>query len=413
VNVFIIGGGAAGLMAAVTAAGAGASVTIAEPNDKPGRKLRITGKGRCNVTNDTDVRGVIANTPTGGKFLTSALTAFPPAETMAFFESIGVPLKTERGGRVFPVSDDANDIADALTDRAYRLGAVFKKDRVLEIICKDGAAKAVRLKSGGIVPADAVITATGGEGYPKTGSTGDGYLFAESAGHTVSKRRASLVPLTSPDAFCGAMQGLSLRNIKMKVFEAPPADSKKTLYEDFGELLFTHFGLSGPLALSASAHMRVPGVTYRLSVDLKPGLTDAQLEARLIRDLTENANKNFINSLGGLLPRLMIPVITERSAIEPEKKSHSVTKLERSRLFALLRSFDIIVDGTRPIDEAIITSGGVSTKEIVPATMESKLIRGLYFAGEVLDCDAYTGGFNLQIAWSTGRAAGKAAASRV
>jgi predicted Rossmann fold flavoprotein len=389
------------MFAAIVAARRGLRVTVFEPNAQLGRKLRITGKGRCNVTNDCTVADVIANVPTGGKFLMSALHAFPPSAAISFFEDLGVPLKTERGGRVFPVSDNANDVADALVREMRRLGVEILRGRVSAVNAADGSVTSVTA-DGDTLPCRAVIVATGGVSYPATGSTGAGYAIARAHGHTVAEPRASLVPLVSPDAFCGEMMGLSLRNVAMNVYDG----EKKPIFQDFGELLFTHFGLSGPLALSASAHMRDFGKReYRVALDLKPALDETTLDARLVRDLRENANRDFINALDNLLPRLMIPVIVARSGIDPHTKAHSVTREERRRLLEMLKSFDVAVSGTRPVAEAIITSGGVSTRELVPATMESKLTRNLHFAGEVLDCDAYTGGYNLQIAWSTAYAA--------
>jgi predicted Rossmann fold flavoprotein len=401
-DVVVIGGGASGMMAAITAAARGKSVLLVETGET-GHKLRITGKGRCNVTNDCAAREAIENIPTGGKFLNSAMAAFPPKETMRFFESLGVPLKTERGGRVFPQSDKAGDIVNALKRETQRAGVTQKRGRALGIDVSDGAVSGVHV-SGETVPCRAAIICTGGLSYPLTGSTGDGYAMARELGHTVTQTRPSLVPLNAPG--CGEMQGLSLRNVRMRVYDG----GKKHIYEDFGELLFTHFGISGPLTLSASAHMREFGAkSYYVTLDLKPALDEQTLDKRLLRDFEKFQNRDFSNALGELANRLMIPVLIARSGIDPETKVHSITKQQRAALISLFKSFRIDITSPRPIDEAIITSGGVALREIVPATMESKLVRGLHFAGEVIDADAYTGGYNLQIAWATGRAAGRSA----
>ncbi|MDR0838483.1 MAG: NAD(P)/FAD-dependent oxidoreductase [Oscillospiraceae bacterium] len=405
-DAVVIGGGAAGMFSAIVAAERGARVMLVEPNNVLGKKLRITGKGRCNVTNDCAEREVIANIPTGGKFMQSAIYAFPPGRATEFFERLGVPLKTERGRRVFPVSDNANDVANALTRRLRELGVEVRRARAEKVVTSDGAVSAVI--AGGEVPCRSAVIATGGVSYPATGSTGDGYRLARELGHTVTPTRGSLVPLVSPDAFCAEMQGLALKNVRITVTDG----GRKPVFEDFGELLFTHFGISGPLTLSASAHMREFGAKeYAVSVDLKPALDEATLDRRILRDFEKFKNRDFANSLGELVNRLMIPVIVARSGIDGEKKVNSVTREERGRLLGLLKSFGIRISGPRPVDEAVITSGGVETREIVPATMESKLVRGLYFAGEVIDADAYTGGYNLQIAWATGYAAGVAAAA--
>ncbi|MDR3310098.1 MAG: NAD(P)/FAD-dependent oxidoreductase [Oscillospiraceae bacterium] len=398
-DAVVAGGGAAGLFAAVTAARRGLSVLIAEPNEIPGRKLRITGKGRCNVTNDCAVGEFLRNVASGEKFLKSALYGFPPSAAVDFFEKLGVPLKTERGRRVFPQSDDANDIADALAGECVRLGVATSRAKLTDVKTADGRIASVTA-GGEKVPCRSVILATGGLSYPKTGSTGDGYRLATALGHTVTATSASLVPLVSPDADCGEMQGLSLKNVRLRVYGA----EGKPVFDDFGEALFTHFGLSGPLVLSASAHMR--SFPYRAVFDLKPAIPDGELDARLVRELAGSANRDFRNALGGLLPRLMIPIFVRRSGIDPYKKCNSVTRAERLRTAALLRAFEVEISGTRPVDEAIITRGGVSAAEVNPRTMESKLVPGLHFAGEILDCDAYTGGYNLQIAWSTAFAAG-------
>ncbi len=391
-------------MAAITAAELGANAVIIEPGDRPLKKLRITGKGRCNVTNDCDADTVIKNTPVNGKFLYSALKSFPPSETKAFFERLGVPLKTERGNRVFPVSDRAGDVAEALVRRAEELGVRLIRDRALDVVTDgNGSVEALKCANTDVICSAAVI-ATGGLSYPATGSTGDGYGMAKRLGHTVTGLRPSLVPLTSPDEDCRMMQGLSLRNVRLTV----KRDGKE-IFSGQGEMQFAHFGLTGPLVLSASAHMRREG-NYEAEIDLKPALDADKLDARILRDFAENINRDFRNALGELLPRLMIPIAVSRSGIPPETKVNSVTRAQREELVRLLKHFTVRISGTRPVEEAVITSGGISVKEIVPATMGSRLVNGLFFAGEIIDTDAYTGGFNLQIAWATGRAAGKAAA---
>ena len=405
-RVVVVGGGPAGMMAAITAAESGAHVTLLEPNERLGKKLNITGKGRCNVTNDTDLPGLLANIPRNGKFLYSAFTHWGSADTMAFFERLGVPLKVERGSRVFPVSDRAFDISAALERRLKALRVRWAHDRAVDIETADGAVRAVR-GEGETYPADAVILATGGVSYPATGSTGEGHRMAEAAGHTVTPLRGSLVPLRDYGA-CRELQGLSLRNVELTVFE-----NDKKLYSDFGELLFTHFGVSGPLVLSASAHMRRFGQKkYRLEIDLKPALEETQLDKRLLSDFAKYANHDFCNALGDLLPQKMIPVVVRLSEIPPHEKVHDLTREQRRNLVHLLKHFPVDISGPCPVTDAIVTAGGVKTKEIDPKTMESKAVKGLYFAGELIDVDAYTGGFNLQIAWATGRAAGMAAAEQ-
>ena len=397
----VIGGGAAGLMCALTAAQRGLNTALLEPNQKLGRKLRITGKGRCNLTNNCDVRQFMANIPGDGRFLYSAVNRFGMAEVMAFFEQAGLPLKTERGSRVFPVSDNANDVADTLARLCKKAGVQVLHTAAREILVSDGAVCGVVTGEGTLFcPAAAVCT--GGLSYPLTGSTGAGYRFAEILGHTVTPRRPSLVPLVSGDEYCAEMQGFSLKNVTLSAYE-----DDKLIYQELGEMLFTHFGVSGPLVLSASAKMRRMGeAKYRLSIDLKPALDEKKLDARLLRDIEENPNRSFKNLLGGLAGRSMVPVLIRLSGIPEDKPGREITREERLRLGKLLKAFPVSVEGFRPIDEAIVTSGGVSTKELSPRTMESKLVSGLYFAGEVLDLDAYTGGFNLQIAWSTGYVAG-------
>ena len=400
-----MGGGAAGLMAALTAAEEGAQTLLLEGQARPARKLRITGKGRCNVTNDCAPEEVLRNVTRNARFLHSAIRAFPPSEVMAFFEALGVPLKTERGNRVFPVSDRAGDVADALIAQVERRARILRL-RADEILTDGGAVSGVR---GGdaLVECSSLILCTGGLSYPATGSTGDGYAMASALGHTIVTPSPSLVPLTSPDGDCAAMQGLSLRNVTLTLREA----GGKKLWSELGELQFTHFGLTGPLVLSASAHMEA-GKKYLAEIDLKPGLAEDKLDARLVRMFGENRNRDFRNSLDDLLPRSLIPVAVRRSGIPPETKVHDITRAQRLGLGALLKRFTIEIDGFRPIAEAVVTRGGVNVKEVEPGTMGSRLVPGLYFAGEILDLDAYTGGFNLQIAWSTGRAAGSAGAKR-
>jgi len=404
-QILDIGGGAAGMMAAITAAEYGASVTLLEPNERLGKKLNITGKGRCNVTNCANLEELLAHIAKNGRFLYSAFSRFDGHDAMVFFEGIGVPLKVERGNRVFPVSDRSFDVSGALERRMRTLGVRWIRDRAASLtFCEERLIGAVGEK--GEYMADAVIIATGGISYPATGSTGDGYRMAQEAGHTIVEPTASLVPLVSDDPACPAMQGLALKNVQLTVRN----QKKKVVFEDFGELLFTHFGLSGPLILSASAHMRdFVKNQYVLSIDLKPALDEKKLEARILRDMEERKNQNFTALLGGLVPHSMVPVLAERCGVSGDTKIHSVTREQRRRLETMLKRFEISVSGTRPVTEAIVTSGGVKTGEINPNTMESKSVKGLYFAGEVLDTDAYTGGFNLQIAWATGRAAGEAA----
>ena len=405
-HVIVIGGGAAGCMAALSAAQKGASVTLMERNQKLGRKLYITGKGRCNVTNDSPAAEVLQNIPHNSRFLTSAVTRFPPEAVKAFFEGLGVPLKTERGNRVFPQSDRAADIIDALLRALRRAGVSIVQDRA-EALRRDGGVLLGVEGEHGFYPGGAAVVATGGMSYPLTGSTGDGYELARALGHTVIPPKPSLVPLVAEQGFCAQMQGLSLRNVAIQVRNG----KKKTVYSGQGELLFTHFGLSGPLILSASAHMRdFEREHYFINLDLKPALDEEKLDRRLLRELEENANRDFHNVLEGLAPRLMVPVLVELTGIPAEEKAHSVTRAQRRRLLETLKCLRVDIRGPRPVEEAIVTSGGVKVSEINPSTMESKLAPGVYFAGEVLDADAYTGGFNLQIAWSTGRAAGEAAA---
>ena len=410
-GIVIIGGGAAGMMAAIAAKDAGAeSVTIIERNDRCGRKLRITGKGRCNVTNDCTPAELMQNVPTNPKFLYAALAHFDSSDTMSLFESEGVPLKVERGRRVFPVSDKATDIVDAMVRACKERGVRIIKGRVSKIEAEGGKASGV-IFNGERIAAGAVILATGGKSYPLTGSDGDGYRLAGELGHTTVAPKPSLVPLTSKDKDCPRMQGLSLKNVALKMVDKT---SGKTVYEDFGEMMFTHFGMTGPMILSASAHLPfVDSGRYEARIDLKPALDEKMLDSRLISDFARFNNKDFINSLEALLPQKMIEVVVRRSGIDPRKKVNSITKEERHALLEVIKSFSVSVSGFRPIEEAIITKGGISVKEIDPKTMESKLCPALFFAGEVIDVDAYTGGYNLQIAFSTGALAGTYAAYSV
>ncbi len=396
------------MMAALRAAEAGAQVVLAERNDRLGKKLRITGKGRCNLTNFCEREDFLSNVPTNPRFLYAALAEMNPTDTMALFEALGVPLKVERGNRVFPVSDKADDIADALAARCRALGVRVLHPRVQAVLQKEGCVTGVLTGSGEALQADAVILATGGKSYPKTGSEGDGYRMAKELGHTVTPVRPSLVPLVEAGDLCKQMQGLSLRNIGLQIVETA---SGKTVYEDFGELLFTHFGLSGPTVLSASAHLSdiVPG-KYEAQIDLKPALSPEKLDERLLSDFSKYKNRDFANSLDDLLPQKMIAPFVSLAGIDPRKKVNSITKEERKSILSRLKCFRIPLSGLRPISEAIITRGGVAVAEVNPKTMGSRLVKGLYFAGEILDVDAYTGGFNLQIAFSTASLAGKNAA---
>ena len=404
-RLIVVGGGAAGMMAAVTAARAGARVLLLERNPKVGRKLYITGKGRCNLTNRCTPEEALKNTPRNGKFLWSAMSAFPPSETERFFEALGVPLKAERGNRVFPASDRSADIIDALFFALKRAGVSIVQARAEEILTENGQVSGVL--AGELYPCKAALLATGGLSYPATGSTGDGYAMAGRLGHSIVPTGPSLVPLESPDGCCAQMQGLALKHVALAV----KTRKDKVVYREQGELLFTHFGLSGPLVLSASAHMRDFGrEQYVCSIDLKPALDEAALDARLLRELGARPNVNLSTLLGALLPRGMIGPFLEKCALSGEEKAHDLTKGERRRLLERFKGFPVAVSGPRPVAEAIITSGGVKVSEADPKTMMSKKVPGLFFAGELLDVDAYTGGFNLQIAWATGRAAGAGAA---
>ena len=402
-DLIVVGGGPAGMFAAITAARNGAKVLLLEKNDRLGKKLLITGKGRCNVTNDCPAEEVLRNTPRNGRFLYSAMTAFPPESTKQFFENQGCPLKTERGNRVFPQSDRSASILDSLKKALTDQGVTVKTGRVRQILTLEGAVSGVRT-DGDEYTAPSVILATGGASYPATGSTGDGYAMAQRLGHRVIPVQGSLVPLETAGEDCRRMQGLSLRNVGVRLLDA----RGKVLYRDFGELLFTHFGVSGPTVLSAGCHLKGEGCC--LVIDLKPALEEGKLDARILRDLELYQNRTMENALTDLLPRSMIPVVLDRLEIDPAMQANSLTKEKRRALVGLLKAFRVEITGKRPVAEAIITSGGVKVSEIDPKTMESKLVPGLFFAGEVIDCDAYTGGFNLQIAWATGRAAGFAAA---
>lgn len=395
-DVIIIGGGAAGCMAAVHAARFGKSVIVFEKNERTGRKLRITGKGRCNVTNNSSMEEHMKNIPVNPRFLYSSYSSFSAEDTMAFFEELGVPLKTERGNRVFPVSDKADDIADALNHEMKKLGVKVIHKRVSGLIIEDGKCCGVTAGREEF-RSESVLIACGGKSYPNTGSNGDGYVLAESAGHTITDIKPSLVPLVSPDKYCAEMMGLSLRNVTLKLF-----DREKIIYSELGEMLFTHFGVSGPLVLSASSHIRdMQPDRYMLKIDLKPGLTAEQLDMRIQRDFSENLNRDFANGIRKLLPAKLIPAAVRLSGVPAEQKVNGITREQRKKLGELIKDFPVRISAFRPVDEAIITSGGVSVREINPKTMESKLVSGLFFAGEVIDVDAYTGGFNLQIAFST------------
>lgn len=404
-DVIIIGGGAAGMMAAIAAAGCGHHVRLYEKNEKLGKKVFITGKGRCNVTNACDTEELFGHVISNPKFLYSSFYTFTNFDMMDLLRQCGCPVKTERGNRVFPASDKSSDVIRALSEKMRELGVeVFLHEEVSGLLVEDGSAVGIRMKKGGRRErADAVIVATGGLSYPTTGSTGDGYRFAKEQGHTVTELSPALVPFEVKERFGKDLQGLSLRNVSVRI-----ANGGKVLYEDFGEMLFTHFGVSGPVLLSASSYVAgaLKKAPLTLSVDLKPALSTEQLDARLLRDFDEAKNKQFKNSLIRLLPSKMVPVIVARSGIDPEKKVNEITRQERQQIIGQMKDFRLTVTGLRDYREAIITQGGVSVREINPSTMESRKVKNLYFAGEVLDLDAVTGGFNLQIAWSTGYLAG-------
>ncbi len=400
-DLAVIGAGAAGLMCAATAAGRGKSVALIEKNERFGWKLSLTGKGRCNITNACDVKTVLANIPGGGRFLYGALSRFTPEDTMAWFSERGLPLKIERGSRVFPESDRALDVVKLLSALCRRLDVTAVQARALAVVLTDGEVSGVKTDAG-LVRCRAAAVCTGGLSYPRTGSTGDGYVFARSVGHRVTPTRPSLVPLVSPDPWCAELQGFTLKNVRLTAFE-----DEKAVYSEQGELLFTHFGVSGPLVLSASAHLpHAAEGRCRLEIDLKPALDEQTLDRRLLRDFEKYAAREFKNALGDLAGRSMIPVLVRLSGIPEDTRVCEITREQRRALLRLLKAFPVAVSGTRPIDEAIVTAGGVDVREIDPRSMQSRLVPGLYFAGEVLDLDAYTGGFNLQIAWSTGHLVG-------
>ena len=414
-NVIVIGGGAAGMIAAIASAQCGNNVTIIEKMNSCGKKLLITGKGRCNITNSADLNGFIENTPTNPKFLYGAFSSFTNQDVIDFFEKLGVKTKIERGGRVFPESDKSKDVLDALLKELKKLNVkILTNTEVKSIIVENGVAKGVKIKTVGVdahidplekmLPAQKIILATGGKSYPITGSTGDGYKIAKELGHTITTIKPSLIPLTSNDDVCKKLQGLSLKNVSIKL-----KNKDKVIYNDFGEMLFTHFGVSGPIILSASSYL----IRYKnieellkqqdivLEIDLKPALNDEKLDLRILRDFEQAKNKEFKNSLDKLLPQKLIPVIIEKTKINPYKRVNEITKEERKKIVKEFKELKIVITGVRPIEEAIITSGGISVKEINPKTMESKIVKGLFFAGEIIDVDSLTGGFNLQIAWST------------
>ncbi len=399
-NVIVIGGGPAGMQAATTAANNGHRVTLLEQNEKLGKKLYITGKGRCNITNAGDREAFFANVVRNPRFLFSAWNAFDSTDVQELMRSLGVPVKVERGGRVFPESDKSSDVLRALQTRLQRSGVQIRLHaRAAHILAEGGCVTGVSL-SGETLEADAVILCTGGASYPATGSTGDGYRLANELGHTVLPPRPSLIPLTTAEEWPKLLSGLTLKNVTLRAFE-----SGKKVYEELGELLFAHFGVTGPLVLSASALLEQPA-NARLEIDLKPGLSPEQLDRRLLRDLDASKQKALHNALIGLLPHKLLPVVMAAAGIKPEMSASELTRQDRASLVLTLKALPLTVTGTRPLEEAIITRGGISTKEVHPSTLESKLVRGLYFAGEVLDVDALTGGYNLQIAWSSGTLAG-------
>lgn len=419
-NVIIIGGGPAGMIAAISSARLGNKVTIIEKMNSCGKKLLITGKGRCNITNNTNIDGFIENTPCNGRFLYGALNNFDNNDIIDLLEKEGVKTKVERGGRIFPVSDRSIDVLEALLKILKKLNVkILTNTKVEKIVVRDGKVEGVKINGIGtdahggpskdVIIADKIILATGGKSYPVTGSTGDGYKMVIELGHTITKIKPSLGPLVSKDSVCAKLQGLSLRNIAIEL-----KNDNKIIYKDFGEMLFTHYGVSGPVILSSSAHLvryknaesLLKNNNIKLQIDLKPALSEEKLDLRILRDFEEVKNKEFKNSLNKLLPQKLIPVVIEKTKINPYKRVNEITKEERTKIVQILKCFEITINGVRPVEEAIITSGGISTKEINPKTMESKIIKGLYFAGEIIDVDALTGGFNLQIAWSTGYTAG-------
>lgn len=403
-DVVVIGGGAAGMLTAGFAASQGRSVVLLEKNTILGKKLRITGKGRCNLTNNCSVSEFLDNLTKNKSFMYGAANRFTPEDAARLFEGLGVPLKTERGGRVFPVSDKAADVVSTLERYLAETGAQVVRGEAKRIITSDGKVGAVLTKAG-VIRCESAVICTGGLSYPGTGSTGGGFAMAAELGHTIVTPVPSLVPLESDEVLCAELQGFTLKNVRLTARDS----AGRALYSELGDMLFTHFGVSGPLVLSASAHMRdFENEKYTLHIDLKPGLDEKKLTARILRDFAENPNRDFTNVMGGLAGRSMIPVLVRLSGIPGDTKAHSITRRQRAKLIRLLKDFTVSVKGPRPVSEAIVTSGGVDVREVEPKTMRSKLTDGLYFAGEVLDVDAYTGGYNLQIAWSTAYAAGMA-----
>lgn len=402
-TVIVIGGGAAGMMACARLSKRVKNVILIEKNNILGKKLRITGKGRCNITNSADIEEFILNVPTNGKFLYSAFYGFTNMDVVKMFEKAGVKTKVERGGRIFPVSDSAKDVAEAMKKNALKPNVKWIKAEAEGIIVENGAVKGVRTNKG-IIEGESVVLATGGKSYPLTGSDGKGYIMAEEAGHTIVMPKPSLIPVVTKEKWVSELMGLSLKNVRLTVLKR----GKKEIFSDFGEMLFTHFGISGPIVLSASAHMKnIEKEEYTLRIDLKPALSAEQLDKRICRDFEKYIRKQLINSLDDLLPKALIPVVIRLSGVDERKPVNSITKEERTKICEIIKNFTLTVKEFRPIDEAIITSGGIKVSEINPSTMESKIVSGLYFAGEVIDVDAYTGGFNLQIAFSTGYLAGE------
>ena len=400
-HVLVVGGGPSGLMAAISAAENGLDTAIIEKNDKLAQKLRISGKGRCNILNNCSVEEVVSEINSNRKFIKSALYKFSPSDAHNFFENVGIKLKTERGRRVFPQSDDADEVADKLIRYAKSLGVKIYRDKAQDILIEGGNVVGLKCE-GSTFYCEKLVLCTGGLSYPGTGSTGDGHKMAAKAGHSITEIRPSLVPLKTKDKACAELSGVTLKNVRLKAYE-----NDKEIFDGFGEMLFAHFGLTGPLILSASAHMEdFTNKKYHISIDLKPALSEKKLDERILRDFSEVLNKNFKNSLDKLLIKALIPVVIERTGIDPEKKVNTISREERSRLVSALKNFDFDIAGPLGISAAIVTKGGISVDEVNPNTMESKLVKGLYFAGEILDLDAYTGGYNLQIAWSSGRLAG-------
>ena len=412
-KVIIIGGGPAGMLAAISAAKENNEVVLIEKNNTLGRKLLITGKGRCNITSSIEMEEFIKNIPGNGRFLYSAFQNYTNQDIIELIEKNGIKVKEERGNRIFPITDKAEDVLNCLIKemKKYKNIKIITGKKVETILTEKGEVTGIKLEIGEKIFGSKIILATGGKSYPVTGSDGDGYKMANALGHTIENIRGSLVPLTGDKILCQSMQGLSLRNVKITIKDL---EKNKKIYDDFGELLFTHFGVSGPTILSSSAHLlRYKDIDklfkeekIKLYIDLKPALSFEELDLRIRRDFEEIKNKEFKNSLEKLLPKKIIPVILDLSGIDMNKKVNSITKEERQKIVNLLKNFEIVIDGFRPVEEAIVTAGGISIKEINPKTMESKIIKGLYFAGEIIDVDAYTGGFNLQIAYSTGYTAG-------